>query len=85
MITVANAQEQKNAPKIIILLLYPILSAVKWIPHEEQDEKTWIIIIIIYKQYQLNSKEETLKIKNKFMDDHMISILFCDCTDGSVG
>ena len=57
----------------------------KWIPHEEQDEKSWIIIIIIYKQYQLNSKEETLKIKNKFMDDHMISILFCDCTDGSVG
>lgn len=54
----------------------------KWIPHEEQDEKSWIII---YKQYQFNSEEETLKIKNKFMDDHLISILFCDRTDGSVG
>lgn len=59
MITVANAQEQKNAPKILII----VPNSVCWwsgFHMKNEDEKSWIIIII-YKQYQLNSKEETLK------------------------
>lgn len=58
MITAANAQEQKNAPKIIIIVPNSVYWWSGFHMKNMQDEKSWIIIITIYKQYQLKSKEE---------------------------